>query len=300
MQSESRQTLEMLRKEFAIGGVIGFDAIAEDYPVMAITSPLCSAKIALRGGHIYAFVPAGGEDLLFVSKDTVFAPGKAIRGGIPVCWPWFGAHPEKNKPSHGFARTALWKLKKSELLDDGSVGVVLSLEENEATKQLWPYDFDLELSFKLAETLSIYLKTTNRADTPMAISQALHTYFSVSDIASVWIEGLDGCRYLDTLADVEGTQAGSVVFEGEFDRIYSGVPKRLIIHDKGRKIVIASEQSGSSIVWNPWIEKSRRLGDMEPEGYRRMVCLESANVLDDAFSLQPGESRTLSVTYMIG
>ncbi len=279
-------------------GFVRIEEMEEGYPVVVVDTELCRAKIAVWGAHLFSFVPKGKGERLFLSEKALFEPGKAIRGGIPLCWPWFGARKEEKGPSHGFARNSLFEFLGWEREGGGTVVLRFSLENDEEKRRLWPFDFRLEISFRLGETLAVEMKTYNVDDVSWSVSQALHTYFSVDDIERVSIEGLEGCRYLDQLTGETALQKGVVRFSEEVDRIYEGRVSPLRLLDGKGCVTIESEGSRSCVVWNPWIEKSSRLPDMGREGYRRMVCVETANVRDDTVTLEPGSSHTLSVKYV--
>ncbi len=261
------------------------------FPVIGVSHAKGTARIALHGAHVTSWVPAAHAEVFYVSPKAALRPGKAIRGGVPVCWPWFGAHPEDgSKPAHGFARNRFWRLVSATANEEG---VELRLE-----LPLEPGDGPLKLAqtIKVGGTLDLALETTNASEAPHALSQALHSYFAVGDIEAVRVEGLDGCDYLETLAEPPSVerQSGAVRFSGETDRIYAtGGRIRMVDERLGRVTTITSEGSNSTVVWNPWIDKAARLGDLPDEDYRKFVCLETANAWRDARMLAPGEKQVL-------
>jgi len=240
----------------------------------------------------------------------VFKQGKGIRTGVPVCWPWFGvfdrnpqsvkAMRQSDQPAgaHGFVRTARWELATTEL-DGQTLRVDLVLPVPAGGFPGWPHQVDLTLSLLLDEHLHIRLTSHNRGTDTVTLSQALHTYFAVSDVRKVQVEGLDGVDYIDT-ADgwAEKQQAGLLHFRAETDRIYLNTPAQLNIVDSDwqRRIQLTSEGSKSTVVWNPWTERAKAFDDMADDGWQGMLCIETANVLDDVVNLAPGESHTLGVS----
>jgi D-hexose-6-phosphate mutarotase len=240
--------------------------------------------------------------VVWLSSAAKFAAGKSLRGGAPVCWPWFGPHPDDPaKPGHGFARNLDWEVVAAERTAAGT-RLVLGFTPGAPQQALWPYPATLELAVTAGERLAIELTTRNTGTIPLSITQALHTYFHVGDIASARVEGLDGCEYIDK---VEGgarrRQSGPVTIGGEVDRVYLGCPGEVAIVDDAlrRRIRIAKGGSHSCVVWNPWAEKGAKFGDMGEDGYRRMLCVETTNAGDDVVTVASGKSFTLATEYSV-
>ncbi|MDQ6950395.1 MAG: D-hexose-6-phosphate mutarotase [Mariprofundales bacterium] len=277
-------------------GRILFACGADGLVQAVVCSAQAQAHLALQGGHLIAFRPSGEEELLWMSPDANFARGKSLRGGIPVCWPWFGPHPDDaTQPAHGIARTMPWLPQQSFLLENGAIRLHLTLIDG------WP-GLDAELIFTVGETLEIALITTNKGTQAVTLTQALHSYFSVGDVRQVSLNGLDGCDYLDKVnGGVRQRQQGAITINSEVDRIYLQSPPSLQLHDPvlQRTIHITSAGSGSSVVWNPWIEKSEQMGDMGHEGYLHMLCVETTNADEDAIELAAGASHRIEVQYRI-
>ncbi|EAQ96826.1 D-hexose-6-phosphate mutarotase [Congregibacter litoralis] len=201
----------LLRERFAIPDHVSIQDIAPDYPVLDIRNPHATARIAVHGAQVLSFQPEGEEDLLWVSKTAVFAEGTSVRGGIPICWPWFGRHPKKDMPSHGFARNRFWTLCAVEQQDDGRTVVTLSLEDDAQSRAIWPHAFQLQLQVSVGRSLSLALTMRNKAAETVDLTMALHTYFSTGDIAQTAVRGLEGRVYIDALRDWRRfTQAGDV------------------------------------------------------------------------------------------
>jgi D-hexose-6-phosphate mutarotase len=213
-----------------------------------------------------------------------------------VCWPWFNAHPaDSSKPQHGFARDRFWGLTAAE--DDPGSGTTLAFElvSTEETREFWPHEFATMVRIHVGAKLTVSLQTVNTGALELTVGGALHTYLGVGGLETASIEGLDGSSYLDTVGErTERTQSGSVMFSEEVDRIYRS-PSTLMLRDPSMKRVITVEKSGSktSVIWNPWIEKAKRLADLPDDGYLDFVCMETANALEDVYMLRPGEHHVL-------
>lgn len=303
-KDDRRLSPEELNHEFGIAGVVTFAEGEGGMPRLRVDNRAARAEISLHGGQVLAYRPlAASHALLFLSERAWFRPDKAIKGGIPVCWPWFGDDPEgRGRPAHGFARIAEWSVLRTAQLAPGHTRVVLGLEDDAATRALWPHAFRLTLTLDIADTLALSLATTNTGDKPFRITQALHTYFAVGAIDAVSVNGLDGCRYLDKVRGfAEGRQTGPVTFAAEVDRIYQGVERDLSINDTslGRSILIRPGNSTTAVAWNPWAEISTAAQDLADDAYRRFVCVETANAGDEIVNIAPGAEYALSVSYRV-
>jgi len=253
------------------------------------------AKIAVQGAHLFHCERVGEQPLLWVSETSFFEPGKAIRGGVPICWPWFGKHQtDSSLPQHGFVRTSVWTVVDIQETDEHTTELILQLKSSARSLQLWPYIFELQLHVTVAEKLTIALTTKNCDENTFTITSALHSYFTVSDIDNVYIEGLDKTRYFDSLTKESIIQKGNTHIGGEVDRIYQNVRYPLTIHDQKRNVHIDAHGSSSAVIWNPWKEKCARMGDMKDDAYTTMLCIETANALDDARTLLPGDKHTVT------
>ena len=271
--------------------------------MIEVDNKYATATIALQGAQLLSWTPKGAQPVIWFSRAAKFAAGKSIRGGAPVCWPWFGPHStEPSFPAHGFARSAPWEIVDTQSLEDGSSRLVFRLCQTEANRPLWPHASVLQCHITIGATLGIELVTCNIGIEALTISQALHTYFAVSDVRQIAIHGLDGCRYLDKVdGGKRKSQSGAVTFTEETDRIYLDSTADCVIDDPGlkRRIVIRKRGSRSTVVWNPWVEKAEKLGDMGENGYLNMVCVESANVAEDVVVIPPGNEHCLEVHYSI-
>ncbi len=262
-----------------------------ELPAVKLTTDLGSVSYTPYGAHILSFTPAGQKDLLWLSEKSCKTPGKAIRGGIPVCWPWFGA---AGKPNHGIARISDWQSSEPCIEPDGSVTVLFDLQSEE-------YGVNASLKMNAGTSLKLFLTTTNVSGKPLVLSEALHTYFNIGDIAETFVDGLSGCEYTDTVNHTEGKQDGEIAFSCETDRFFYPGDGLITIRDNGnnRKIGVARFGSASAVVWNPWIDKSRRMPDFGDEEYHGMLCVEAANVGKDIRTLPDGKKHTIGTEIFI-
>ena len=295
--------LSSLQSQFSIDGVASIVNCSDDFPVIQISNSYADASIALDGGQVLTFQPKLQQPVLWLSKKAIYKPGKSLRGGIPVCWPWFSDHPtEKSFPAHGFARNHRWQLEAIEQQTDQSTLVRLTLPASDATRNLWPQPFELELKVVVGTELSVSLTMTNLSDHPCTMTSALHTYLQVGDIREIVISGLDQTPYLDKVQDFSlFEQQGNVSFSGELDRIYQNTRSDIIIHDGvlKRQLKIAKSGSLSTVLWNPWVNKSAAMNDFEEDGYQHMLCVEAANAADDIIQLQPAQSHCLQTVLSV-
>jgi glucose-6-phosphate 1-epimerase len=273
-------------------------------PVLRLEAAGGVAEVALQGAQVVGWQPLGHAPVIWMSPmERLASPPdspKPLRGGTPVSWPWFAQHPtDPAKPAHGFVRTRLWSVDATEAATD-AVRVKLSVATSAADQSLWPHSARAEVEVTLGSGLQIALATHNTGSSAFALTQALHTYFAVGDIADIEVEGFDRQGYVDKLdGNARKQQTGSIIFAAEVDRIYDEHPGGAAIIDRGlkRRIGIAKSGSRSSVVWNPWSGKAQRLGDIGPDGWRRMVCVETCNAGADVVTLPPGGTHTLSASY---
>jgi len=266
------------------------------FAYIEIINKSACARVALQGAHLFHFQQQDKNPLLWLSEKSFFENSRAIRGGIPICWPWFGRHKtDPNLPQHGFARTSLWTLVETTEPDEFSSDLLFQLANSPQTLELWPYQFKLQLRIRISSSLQIELTTKNCGSEPFEITSALHSYFAVQDVDKVFIEGLDNCTYFDALTRESKTQKGTIYIREETDRVYQNVPPHLTLHDQNRTVDIRSQGSASAVIWNPWNDKSTRMGDMTNNAYKTMVCIETANALTDERNLGPHDEHTLQV-----
>jgi len=256
-----------------------------------VTSSAGRGRLTPHGAHLVDWTPAGQSPVLFLSSRSKFEPGQAIRGGIPIIFPWFGDDREgRGRAAHGFARRLPWRVVEQTNVP-GGVRVALVLRSDAATMALWPHAFELRLEATFGASLELALQTTNCGSTPFRFETALHTYFVVGDVQQVRVDGLDGARYLDK---VEGfaakVQRGEITFAGEVDRVYPATAAACTIVDPvlRRRIRIEKQAMRSTVVWNLGAAKALKMADLGEGEWQRFVCVESGNVGDDAVELAAG------------
>lgn len=296
--------IDKLNHEFGIPGQLEFIEGQGNLTLAHIKNEHANAIISLYAGQVLSFKPANQQaDLLFLSEAAYFQEGKAIKGGVPVCWPWFGPDPEdKGRAAHGFVRNRLWQVSSSETLDNGSTQITLGLDSNDDTLKIWPHTFELRIQITVGHSLDICLSTTNKDNQAFEITQALHTYFRVGDISQARVLGLEGVNYLDKVDNfARKTQQGEITVNAEVDRIYTGVTENILISDKAlnRRIRIATAGSNSAVVWNPWSEIAASMGDLLDEEYQSMLCVETTNAGPDIVSIAAGDTFSLEARYSV-
>ncbi|MDD2789800.1 MAG: D-hexose-6-phosphate mutarotase [Sulfurimonas sp.] len=275
--------------------MIAYKKFANGFEYIEVQNAAASAKIALQGAHIFEYKRKGEEDLLWLSKSSDFEYGKAIRGGVPVCWPAFGMN-NPDLPQHGFSRTARFILTQTQE-DERTTELIFTLEASEESLKIWPYKFLLTLKVIVAENLTMELTTTNRDTKSFTLTQALHSYFPVSHIDDVKILGLENKPYFNALTSQTQLQNGVVTFDSEYDCVYQEVQNEIILQDAKRSIKINNEGSSSVVVWNPWTLKGSRMSGMKADAYKSFVCIESANAFEDFRVLAPNQTHTLKAHF---
>lgn len=293
-----------LNRRFALFDGLRFFEGAGGFALAEIRTPHAQALVSTYGGQVLSYVPHGDHrDLLFVSERAYFQPGKAIKGGIPVCWPWFGPDPEgRGRPAHGIARHRQWRVLASSYGENDAVVLSLVLEDSDETRAIWPHPFVVQIAVEVGAQLKVALSIKNTDATAIELTQGLHAYFRVGDISRVELLGLDGTTYLDKSGDgAEHRQFGPVSVAGEVDRIYQYTPPGVTLRDAAlrRSIHIDSSGSRSLVVWNPWRETAAGMADLGDEEYRQMLCVETTNAAADRVTLAPGQIHRLAARYRI-
>ncbi len=297
--------IEKLQSQFGIDGAARFERAEGDLIRLAINTPQAEAHVYLHGAHVSHFQPAEGAAVLFMSERSQFGPGKPIRGGVPVCFPWFGVRAdEPDAPNHGFARHQQWNIESVEQTADGSVCATLQLDFSDRTRALWPYEFRLRYVVTVGQTLTMAIETINGSDQPFKFEQALHTYFAVPDVRRTAVHGLGQAEYLDKVDRHQPKHQGDapLKIESETDRVYIGTEATCVLEDEvgDRQITIKKSGSNNTVVWNPWIAKAQRMPDFGDDEWSRMLCIETCNVADHAVTLGAGASHTMSATITVG
>ena len=297
---ESNTLTDRLNAKLAVADGAHFEPGQGGLTRIVLRSPHATAHVYQHGGHVTHFQPHGKPPVLWMSQRSAFEAGKPIRGGIPLCFPWFGPradHPEA--PAHGFARTSNLKVRSLERTERG-VQLTLVLDWTPRTFDIWPHAFSLVYRIHLTDRLELALTVSNHGQQAMRFEEALHTYFAVGDIHRTTVTGLEGATYIDKMDQLAVKPQGPepIRFTGETDRVYQDTTSACMIHDEAgaRRIEVAKAGSKSTVVWNPWIEKARRMPDFGDDEWPGMLCVETANVAQHAIELQPGDSHTLEAT----
>lgn len=276
-------------------------------PVVRVATAVATGEVYLQGAHVTAWQPAGGDPVIWLPDAAQFRHGAAIRGGVPVCFPWFGAGRTPGlAPAHGFARTTPWRLTRA-TDDAGTVTLTFALTHDDVAgapgAEHWPFAFEAEYTVTVGAALTLALTVHNTGEETFSFEEALHTYLAVTDVRTATVDGLDGARYLDKTAPDDAApvlQSGPVTFSGVTDRVYRRGTSLTVTDPGARSITVTPGHAADTVVWNPWAEKAAAMADIGDEEWPTMVCVETANVLDDAVTVEAGGSHTMSVTYEVG
>ncbi len=285
-------------RSLEIPAIARFEAGAGGLPRLTVTSALAEAHVCLHGAHVTHFQPHGHAPVLFLSGRSSFAAGQPIRGGVPICFPWFGpraGHPEA--PAHGFARTMPWEVESLSVDGDQTVLAVLRLTANDAIRAHWPHDFILRHHIVIGQRLAMILEVENISREPFTYEAALHTYLAVADARTATVTGLENAAYRDKTDGLQmKTQpAEPLRFTGETDRVFENTRTTCALHDPsgGRHITVEKSGSATTVVWNPWIEKAAAMRDFGDDEWPRMACIETANAGANALTLAPGAKHSM-------
>jgi glucose-6-phosphate 1-epimerase len=283
-------------RRWEIPGIAGVVAGNGGLPKVCITSPVAAGEIYLHGAHVTSWKPAGRDEVFFVSSQSRWEEGRAIRGGVPICFPWFGAQADDPKaPAHGFVRTKAWQLE-SITRAGNAVTVSMFTESNEDTKRWWRAEFRLVYRATFGSELTLELEVSNTGGTSLRFEEALHAYYRVGDIKKARVRGLDTVHYLDkTDSNREKTQDGQITIVSETDRVYLNTSDAIELDDPilGRRTRVTKENSRTTVVWNPWVEKARALSDLADNEWMQMICIETSNVSDCSVDLEPGQQHKM-------
>jgi glucose-6-phosphate 1-epimerase len=292
---------EQLHHRFAIPGLAQILPDPAGNPKVRITTPKTSGEIHLHGAQVTSWKRAGAEEVIFVSRQALYADAKAIRGGIPISFPWFRAKSDdRQAPPHGFVRNKIWSLESVEHTG-GDVVVAMSTQSDAGTKRWWPGDFRVIHRVTFGAELKMEFTVSNTGASPFRFEEALHTYHVVGDIRQARIRGLDGVTYLDnTQGNRANTQSGDVAITAQTDSAYNSQNAfELLDPVLHRAILVAKQNSNSTVVWNPWKEAAHAMADFGDDEWQQMLCAEAGNILQNAVELAPGKSHTMTVTMSV-
>jgi glucose-6-phosphate 1-epimerase len=300
---DSLTRINELNRRFGISGTAEVVAGNGGLPALRVNTPVASGEIYLYGSQVMSWQPAGAQEVIFVSERSLWQEGQPIRGGVPICFPWFRAKSDDpHAPKHGFVRTRVWQLDSVTQQHDGSLEVVCSTESDESTRRWWPHDFHLLHRVMFGTSLSMELTVTNTGSTPLRFEEALHTYIRVGDAHKIRVQGLDGVSYLDNNdSNREKIQRGDLVIEQPTDFAFINSPGAAGLVDPvlGRTIRTTKHNSATTIVWNPWQQGAAALSDFGDEEWQQMTCVEAANIMGAAVSLPPGGRHAMHATLTV-
>ena len=287
--------------QFDIPNALRFEDTSGGLVRAVVSTPAAEADVYTQGAHVAHWTPRGQKPVLFVSSKSLFAPGKAIRGGVPIIFPWFGNRSDgKPGPAHGFARSTEWAVEGTKLHGDGRVEITLMLAPNDATRAFGYGAFHLRFRVIIGANLEMELETRNDANEPLTYEEALHSYFAIADIHQAWVSGLEGTTCIDKTDGFKRKTLGNepVRIAKETDQVHLNTKATCIVHDPvwNRRIIVEKTGSDSTVVWNPWIDKTKGMSDMAPDDWQKMVCVETANAADNAIHLAPGETHNLTAS----
>ena len=286
-----------LDRRFGIPDIARLSVGKGGIPRVEITSPVAQGEMYLHGAHVTSWRPAGREEVLFLSTRSRWEERQAIRGGIPICFPWFrGKADDSSAPAHGFVRTRSWQLY-SIVEDQAGVAVTMLIESDEQTRRWWPGEFRLVHRATFGSDLKLELVCRNTGKTPFHFEEALHTYNRVADVNDVRLQGLDGTRFLDnTDSNKEKTQLGDVTIASQTDNAFINARNAVDLVDSKmrRRIRLVKTNSNTTVVWNPWKEAASRLRDLGEDEWEQFLCVEASNIIGSAVALAPGQEHTMS------
>ena len=294
--------LTQLNEHFSIPGVLAFHATASGLIYAGITAPHASATVYLQGAHLATWQPKGQQPAIFVSRKSEFAPGKPIRGGVPIAFPWFAArHDGKTGPSHGFARIQDWTLAFAALAGD-DLHLTFTLGPTEMSRSLGYDNFRLAYQLIIGRSLSMQLTVANDAVEPLVFEEALHTYYAVADIHEISVNGLEGVTYLDKNDNLQAKQQhGAITITEPTDRVYLNTSSTCILHDIAgkRRITVAKTGSNTTVVWNPWESGASKLPDLDPTEWHEFLAVETVNAAANAITLAPGARHVMQANISV-
>ncbi len=287
-----------LDERFGIPGIVRFEPGEGGLTRAVVTASGATAHVYLHGAHVTHFQPASSPPVLFTSPRSAFVAGRAIRGGVPVIFPWFGPNPDDPRaPDHGFARTLEWAVESVEAGNE-SVAIGLVLGPSDATLAAWPHAFLLRYRVNVGPALEAALTVENRSSSAFVFQEALHTYLHVGDVEAASVQGLEGTAYIDKADGMARKRQARepVRLRGLTDRVYLDTEGPCVVHDPvlDRRLLIDKRGSRTTVVWNPGLDTARTMGDLGAEAWRSMLCVETANAADNAVRLEPGQRHAMS------
>lgn len=283
-------------RQFEIAGIAEVVEGQGGLPKVRITTPDVIGEMYLHGAHVTSWKPAGAQEALFLSSQSRWEYGHDIRGGVPICFPWFAdKSDDPTAPAHGFVRTKEWRLDSISQAGR-AVTVSMSTQSDESTRKWWPFEFHLAYRATFGRELGLELEVTNSGKAAFRLEEALHTYHKVGDIREARVHGLSGVEYVDkTDSYRKKMQHDEIAITSETDRVFLDTAGAVELDDRvmHRATHVVKENSRTTVVWNPWVDHARRLPDLGNDEWRQMVCIETSNVADFAVDLAPGQQHTM-------
>jgi glucose-6-phosphate 1-epimerase len=299
---DSVQTLADLDRRFSIAGKARVVAGNGGLTKVVVSAAGGDGEMYLHGGHVTSWMPKGAAEVFYLSAKSLWQDGRAIRGGVPVCFPWFADKADdRAAPAHGFVRTKSWQLEAIELTDE-NITVSMFTESAENTRKWWPFDFRLACRATFGTRLKLELTVINTGATSLRFEEALHSYFSVGDAQRAFVQGLDATHFIDkTDRHADKEQRGEVRIVSETDRVYLNTPHDVDLFDRmlNRRVIVQKENSLTTVIWNPWAEKSHALSDLGAGKWKDFICIETSNVGPYAVQLAPGQQHTLATLIQV-
>jgi len=282
-----------------------FESGAGNLPRLAIRSKLADAHIYLHGAHVTHFQPRDQAPVLFMSQQSQFAADKAIRGGVPVIFPWFGGRAgHAESPAHGFARTADWQVDSVSEDGDGVITAAFQLRPDDGTRTLWPHDFELRYRVAVGRELTLTLEVENTSPEAFTFENALHTYLSVGNVRETSTTGLEDADYVDKTDKLQRKNQGNgpIRITQETDRVYENTRKKCTVDDPAlhRRLIVDKSGSQTTVVWNPWTAKAAAMSDFGDDEWPQMLCIETANAGANAIALEPGKTQSMRAVISVG
>ena len=291
--------IQALQSRFGIDGCVRFEQETNGLPQIVVDSEQAEARIYLHGAHVAHYQPANQAPLLFMSRCSEMQHGAPIRGGVPICFPWFGQKTgDADAPMHGLARLVEWEVESVRLVSNRDIEATLRYQPQANMQNYWPHPFELRHKVTVGSSLTMALETRNVGHGPFTYEQALHTYLAVGDVATIQICGLEGTAYLDKVTPPENKRQGPkpIDIAMETDRVYLETSTACMVKDPSlkRNIVIEKEGSNNTVVWNPWADKAKAMPDFGDDEYKHMVCVETCAVGKNAVTLAAGGSYEMA------
>ena len=294
--------LTELDRRFALPGIAQVCEGNNGLARVVITSASAQGEMYLHGAHVTSWKPAGHDEVLFVSTKSRWGEGQAIRGGIPICFPWFrGKTDDPHAPAHGVVRTTTWQLE-SIVETDAGVAVTMFIESGEQTRRWWPGEFRLVYRATFGSELRLELICTNTGKAPMRFEEALHTYNRVQDVANARLQGLDATSFLDnTDSNKKKAQLGDVIITAQMDNAYLETQSPVDLIDPGmrRHIRLDKTNSRTTVVWNPWSNGAAKMQDLGDGEWERFLCVEASNIMESAVTLEPGREHRMAAVISV-